>query len=128
MNYSIQDNIENINSIFNFELNLNSDESIIKLISINCYFTKFDKNFIVSKSEEGVIRLHMVLNEINKNDFQDIYTIKNCAQYKRKLEDNILKANNISYIEKRKKIIVIISIKYKLEIVTFELNNEKIWY
>ena len=125
MNYSIQENIENIKSKFCFELNLNSDESIIKLIPINCYFTKFDKNFIVSISEEGVIRLHMILNEINKNDFQDIYTIKNCVQYKIKLEDNMLKANNISYIEKRKKIIIIISIKYKLEIVTFELNNEK---
>ena len=94
MNYSIQENIENIKSKFCFELNLNSDESIIKLIPINCYFTKFDKNFIVSISEEGVIRLHMILNEINKNDFQDIYTIKNCVQYKIKLEDNMLKTNN----------------------------------
>ena len=45
----------------------------------------------------------MILNEINKKDFQDIYTIKNCVQYKIKLEDNMLIANNISYIEKRKK-------------------------
>ena len=125
MNYSIQENIENIKEKFCYELNLNSDESIIKLIPIDCYFTKFDQNFIVSISEEGVIRLHMILNGINKNDFQDIYTIKNSVQYKIKLEDNILKANNISYVQKRKKIIIIIYIKYKLEMVIFELNNEK---
>jgi hypothetical protein len=64
----------------------------------------------------------MIENEIN---FKDIYTIKNRVQYKIKLEDNILKANNISHVESRKKIIIIIAIKYKLEVITFELNDEK---
>ena len=64
----------------------------------------------------------MIENEIN---FEDIYTTKNRVQYKIKIEDNILKTNNISFVESRKKIIIIIAIKYKLEVITFELNDEK---
>jgi hypothetical protein len=65
------------------------------------------------------------LNEINKKNFQDIYIIKNSVKYEIKTGDYILKANNISYVEQRKKIIIIIAMKNKIEIVTFELNNEK---
>ena len=125
MNYSIIEKLDNKKSKFCYELNLNSDESIIKLIPINSFVTKFEKNFIVSISEEGVIRLHIILNEINKKNFQDIYIIKNSVKYEIKTGDYILKANNISYVEQRKKIIIIIAMKNKIEIVTFELNNEK---
>ena len=122
MNYSIKENKDDKIAKFCHELNLNSGESIVKLIPVNCFFTNFSRNFFVSISDEGVVRLHMIENEIN---FKDIYTIKNRVQYKIKLEDNILKANNISHVESRKKIIIIIAIKYKLEVITFELNDEK---
>ena len=122
MNYSIKENKDDKIAKFCHELNLNSGESIVKLIPVNCFFTNFSRNFFVSISDEGVVRLHIIENEIN---FKDIYTIKNRVQYKIKLEDNILKADNISHVESRKKIIIIIAIKYKLEVITFELNEEK---
>ena len=119
MNYIIKDHQ---NTKFCYELNLNQSESIIKLIPVNCFFTKFYQNFFVSISDEGIIRLHLIYNE---SDFENIYTIKNRAQYKIDLGNFILKKNLISYFEKKNKIIIIIAIKDKLEILTIELNNEK---
>ena len=119
MNYIIKDH-KNIK--FCYELNLNQSESIIKLIPVNCFITEFYQNFFVSITDEGVIRLHNIYNDTN---FEKIYIIKNRAQYKIELKDFILKANHISYVEKKNKIMIIVAIQYKIEIITFELNNEK---
>ena len=119
MNYIIKDH-KNIK--FCYELNLNPSESIIKLIPLNYYITEFYQNFFVSITDEGVIRLHHICNDTN---FEKTYIIRNRAQYKIELKDFILKANHISYVEKKNKIMIMVAIKYKIEIITFELNNEK---
>ena len=50
--------------------------------------------------------------------------IKNRAKYKIEIGDFILKSNHISYVEKTNKIIIFVAISNKLEIITFELNDE----
>ena len=113
---------ENKNPKFCFELYLNPSESIIKLIPVNCFFTGLYLNFFVSISNEGVVRLHIIYKD---NNFENIYIIKNRAQYKYDIGDYIIKSNHISYVEKKNKIMIMIVIKCKIEILTFELNNEK---
>ena len=106
---------------FCFELKLNPSESIIKLIPVNSYFSEVSQNFFVSISNEGVLRLHLIFKEKN---FENIYTIKNRAKKKIELDDFILKNNHISYVEKRSKIMIFIAINKKIEVITFELNEE----
>ena len=98
-------------------------ESIIKLIPINCFNTECYQNYFISISDEGIIRLHHIYKE---SKFENVYVIKNKIQYKIELENFILKKNHISYVEKINKIIVFIVIEKRIEIITFELNNDKL--
>ena len=106
---------------FSYKLSLNESENIIKLIPVRNILGKNYLNMFISISDEGSIRLHKINNEAN---FDDIYTIKNCSQYHIDCGNYILKSNNISYLEQPNKIIVILAIKKKLHLVTFELNME----
>ena len=112
---------EKKNPKFCFELYLNLTESIIKLIPINSYFTNISQNYFISISNEGIIRLHLIYSEPN---LEKIYTIKNKAQYKIELGNFNLNKKHICYIEKNNKIIVVLIINKKIEIVNFELNND----
>ena len=112
---------EHSNNRFCYELSLNQCETIIKLIPVNCNNTKCYQNYFVSISDEGIIRLHQIYKETK---FENIYTIKNRIQYKKDLENFILKKNHISYVEKLNKIMVFIVIHKQIEIFTFKLNNE----
>ena len=105
---------------FCYKLLLNESESIIKLIAINSLIVKNYLNMFISISDEGIIRLHMIYKESN---FEDIYTIKNISNYHIDIDNCILKKNNISYIEQNNRIIVIVAIKKKIQLVNFELNN-----
>lgn len=107
---------------FCYKLLINESENIIKLIPVNNILGKNYVNMFISISDEGFIRLHRINNEAN---FDDIYTIKNCSQFQIDCGNYILKRNNISYLEQANKIIVIIAIKKKLQLVTFELNTEE---
>ena len=106
---------------FCYKLSLNESESIIKLIPVNNFLGKEFLNMFISISDEGMIRLHLIYNEPS---FDDVYTLKNRSQYQVDCGDNILKTNKISYIEQPNRIIIIIAIQKKLELVIFELNNE----
>ena len=112
---------EHSNIRFCYELSLNQCETIIKLIPVNCNNTECYQNYFVSISDEGIIRLHQIYKETK---FENIYTIKNRIQYKKDLENFILKKNHISYVEKLNKIMVFIVIHKQIEIFTFKLNNE----
>ena len=81
---------------FCYKLLLNESESIIKLIPVNNILGKEILNMFISISDEGMIRLHLICNE---QSFDDIYTLKNRSQYQVDLNNNILKKNNISYID-----------------------------
>ena len=118
MNYLIK---EQKNPKYCYELNLDPSESIIKLIPVNCFFTNFYQNFFVSVTDEGIVRLHLIYNDKN---IENIFTIKNRARYKIEIGDFIFKSNHISYVEKTNKIIIFVAISNKLEIITFELNDE----
>ena len=107
---------------FCYKLLLNESESIIKLIPVNNILGKEILNMFISISDEGMIRLHLICNE---QSFDDIYTLKNRSQYQVDLNNNILKKNNISYIEQPNRIIIIIAIKKKLQLVIFELINDE---
>ena len=107
---------------FNYKLILNETDSIIQLIPVNNNIHKnIYQNMFISITEEGMIRLHTIYNEAN---FDDIYILKNRAQFKIDCDNYTLKKNNISYVEEANKIIIIIAIKKKLYLVTFDLNED----
>ena len=120
----------NINFLRNMEIKgklcynllLNENESIIKLIPVNNILGNNYLSMLISISDEGFIRLHMICNEAS---FEDIYILKNCSSYQINYDNSFLRKNNISYIEQPNRITVIIAIKKKLHLVSFELNKEK---
>ena len=105
-----------------YNLLLNENESIIKLIPVNNILGNNFQSLFISISDEGFIRLHMICSE---ESFDDIYTVKNVSSYQINNGNSILRKNNISYIEQPNRITIIISIRKKLHLVSFELNKEK---
>jgi hypothetical protein len=57
--------------------------------------------------------------------FDDIYTIKNRAEFSIDVNNGNLKQNNISYIEKPNKIIIVVAIKKKIQLVNIELSEDE---
>ena len=121
MNYNFLKNTE-LKGKLCYKLNLNKEESIIKLIPINNLVDKKYVGMFISISDIGMIRFHIIYNEPS---FDDIYTIKNSLREKIFLGNYILKPNNISYIEQPNRIIIILSISKKLQLITFNLNEKK---
>ena len=105
-----------------YELNINESESIVKLIPVNNILGKQYLDMFISISDEGIIRLHMIYRDPS---FDDIYIIKNRAEFSIDVNDGNLKQNNISYIEKPNKIIILIAIKKKIQLVNIELSEDE---
>ena len=105
-----------------YKLIINESESIVKLIPVNNILGKQYLDMFISISDEGIIRLHMIYKDPS---FDDIYTIKNRAEFSINVNNGNLKQNNISYIEKPNKIIIVIAIKKKIQLVNIELSEDE---
>jgi len=105
-----------------YKLIINESESIVKLIPVNNILGKQYLDMFISISDEGIIRLHMIYKDPS---FDDIYTIKNRAEFSIEVNNGNLKQNNISYIEKPNKIIIVIAIKKKIQLVNIELSEDE---
>ena len=105
-----------------YELIINESESIVKLIPVNNILGKKYLDMFISISDEGNIRLHMIYKDPS---FDDIYTLKNRGEISIDVNNGNLKQNNISYIEKPNKIIIVIAIKKKMQLVNIELSEDE---
>ena len=105
-----------------YKLIINESESIVKLIPVNNILGKQYLDMFISISDEGIIRLHMIYKDPS---FDDIYTIKNRGEFIIDVNNGNLKQNNISYIEKPNKIIIVIAIKKKIQLVNIELSEDE---